>query len=54
MLFALGQWHDDHFLPGSATNIADPELRTQNPEWSLMSRKKLTLPLSSSGYTGYQ
>ncbi len=23
-------------------------------EWSIMSRKKLTLPLSSSGYTGYQ
>ncbi len=28
--------------------------RMQQPEWSLMSRKKLTLPLSSSGYTGYQ
>ncbi len=25
--------------------------RMQQPEWSLMSRKKLTLPLSSSGYT---
>ncbi len=28
--------------------------RMQQPEWSLMSQKKLTLPLSSSGYTGYQ
>ncbi len=28
--------------------------RMQQPEWSLMSRKKLTLPLSSPGYTGYQ
>ncbi len=27
--------------------------RMQQPEWSLMSWKKLTLPLSSSGYTGY-
>ncbi len=27
--------------------------RMQQPEWSLMSRKKLTLHLSSSGYTGY-